>query len=60
MTASKAQIAASAKWEKENNEKVTVKLRKGVDPSKDEIRRAAEREGLTVNQFIIYCIRDKI
>jgi len=60
MTATEAQIRASAKWEHENNEKITVKLRKGIDPSKAQIQRAAQREGLSMNSFIIYCIKDKI
>ena len=36
-----AQRAASLKWERENNEKITVKLRRGKDPGKDQIRAAA-------------------
>ena len=38
---SDAQRKASLKWERENNEKVTIKLRIGTDPSKDQIRAAA-------------------
>ena len=44
---SDAQRRASLKWERENNEKVTIKLRIGTDPSKAQIRAAAAaaREG---------------
>ena len=38
---SDAQRKASLKWERENNEKITVKLRRGKDPGKDQIRAAA-------------------
>lgn len=60
MPTSEAQRRASLKWERENNEKITVKLRVGQDPSKEDIRRAAQREGVSVNQWIIEAIRDKL
>ena len=55
-----AQRRASLKWEKENNEKITIKLRVGSDPSKDDIRIAAEQSGQSVNQWIIEAIKDKL
>lgn len=55
-----AQRRASLKWEKENNEKITVKLRVGSDPSKDDIRIAAKQAGQSVNQWIIEAIKDKL
>ena len=55
-----AQRRASLKWEQANNEKVTIKLRKGADPGKDQIRAAAERDGMSVNAWIIEAIRDKL
>lgn len=57
---SKAQRDASRKWELENNEKVTVKLRIGSDPSKAQIRAAAAAAGQSVNAWIIEAIRDKL
>ena len=57
---SKAQRDASRKWERENNEKVTVKLRRGKDPGKDQIRAAAAANGQSVNEWIIEAIRDKL
>lgn len=57
---SKAQRDASRKWERENNEKVTVKLRIGSDPSKAQIRAAAAAAGQSVNAWIIEAIRDKL
>ena len=57
---SKAQRDASLKWERENNDKVTVKLRIGTDPSKAQIRAAAAAAGQSVNAWIIEAIRDKL
>lgn len=55
-----AQRRASLKWERENNEKITVKLRVGSDPSKEDIQQAAEQSGQSVNQWIIEAIKDKL
>lgn len=57
---SDAQRKASLKWERENNEKITVKLRRGKDPGKDQIRAAAAANGQSVNEWIIEAIRDKL
>ena len=57
---SKAQRDASLKWERENNEKVTIKLRIGSAPSKAQIRAAAAAAGQSVNAWIIEAIRDKL
>ena len=57
---SKAQRDASRKWERAKNEKVTVKLRIGTDPSKAQIRAAAAAAGQSVNAWIIEAIRDKL
>ena len=58
MRTSDAQRRASLKWEHANNEKITVKLRTGSDPSKAQIRAAAA--GQSVNAWIIEAIRDKL
>lgn len=60
MSATEAQKRASLRWEKQHNEKITVKLRRDKDPSKDEIKQAAQRLGLSVNAFIIDAIRDRL
>ena len=59
MRTSDAQRRASLKWEHANNEKITVKLRTGSDPSKAQIR-AAAAAGQSVNAWIIEAIRDKL
>lgn len=55
-----SQRRASLKWERENVEKITIKLRKDQTPSKDQIRHAAEQCGQSVNAWILDAIRDKI
>lgn len=60
--ATEAQKRAVAKWDAANCDKITIKLNKGSgkDPSKDAIRAAAQRDGLSVNAWIIEAIRDKL
>lgn len=60
MTASEARLRANAKWDAENTEKITVKLHRGKDPSREQIKAAADRWGLSVNAFIIKCIRENV
>ena len=57
---SDAQRRASLKWERENNEKVTIKLRIGTDPSKAQIRAAAAAAGQSINAWLIEAIRDQL
>lgn len=57
---SEAQRRASLKWERENNQKITVKLRVGSDPDKEQIKAAAQAAGQSVNAWIIEAIRDRL
>ena len=57
MATSEAHRKAAAKWAATNNETQTIKLRKGIDPSKADIRAAAERDGMTVNAWLIALIK---
>ena len=60
MATTEAQKRATAKWEKENNEKITIKLNKAKDPTKEQIRAAAEVCGMSVNAWIIEAINEKL
>lgn len=60
MATSEAHRRASAKWASNNNETQTIKLRKGQDPSKAEIKAAAERDGLSVNAWLIAAIKERL
>ena len=55
-----AQRRATAKWQAENTEKITLKLYRSKDPSKAQIQAAAEAAGQSVNAWIIEAIRDKL
>ena len=58
--ASEAQLRANAKWDRENTDKITIKLNRSKDPSKAEIQAAAARNHQSMNAFIIEAIRDKL
>lgn len=57
---SEAHNRATAKWAKQHVENLTVKLLPSAGITKEDVKRAAEREGLSVNAFIIECIKDKL
>lgn len=60
MATSEAHKRAVKKWQTENNESFSVKLRIGKDPSREQIKAAAAREGLSLNAFVIAAIKDKL
>jgi hypothetical protein len=62
MAQTEAQRRAGDKWEAANCDRIAIKLNhaKGKDPSKADIRAAAERDGMSVNAWIIEAIKDKL
>ena len=53
--------ASNAKWDKANSEQIILYLWKSrSDPTKEEIKAAAERDGLSVNAWIVEAIKDKL
>lgn len=62
MATSEAQKKAAAKWDAANCDKITIKLNRGSGgaPTKEQIRAAAERDGVSVNAWIIAAIKDKL
>lgn len=62
MATTEAQKKAAAKWDAANCDKITIKLNRGSgkDPSKEAIKAAAARDGMSVNAWIIEAIRDKL
>lgn len=60
MGTTEAQKRASLKWDRENTEKITIKLNKSKDPGKEQIRAAAARDGMSTNAWIIEAIKDKL
>ena len=55
-----AQRRASAKWQAENTEKITLKLYRSRDPSKVQIQAAAEAAGQSVNAWIVDAIKQAL
>ena len=60
MASSDAHKRAAMKWDKENTERISVKLTKGRDPSKEQIKAAADACGMSVNAWIVEAINDKL
>ena len=55
-----AQRRAIAKWERDNTEKITLKLYRSKDPSKAQIQAAAEAAGQSVNAWIVDAIKQSL
>ena len=55
-----AQRRATAKWQAENTEKITLKLYRSRDPSKAQIQAAAEAAGQSVNAWIVDTIKQSL
>lgn len=55
-----AQRRASAKWQAENTEKITLKLYRSRDPSKARIQAAAAAAGQSVNAWIVDAIKQAL
>ena len=55
-----AQRRATAKWQAENTEKITLKLYRSKDPSKAQIQAAAAAAGQSVNAWIVDAIKQAL
>ena len=55
-----AQRRATAKWDRDNTEKITLKLYRSKDPSKTQIQAAAEAAGQSVNAWIVDAIKQAL
>lgn len=55
-----AQRRATAKWDRDNTEKITLKLYLSRDPSKAQIQAAAEAAGQSVNAWIVDAIKQAL
>ena len=55
-----AQRRATAKWDRDNTEKITLKLYRARDPSKAQIAAAAEAAGQSVNAWIVDAIKQAL
>ena len=55
-----AQRRATAKWDRDNTEKITLKLYRSRDPSKAQIQTAAAAAGQSVNAWIVDAIKQAL
>ena len=55
-----AQRRATAKWDRDNTEIITLKLYRSRDPSKAQIQAAAEAAGQSVNAWIVVAIKQAL
>ena len=55
-----AQRRATAKWDRDNTEKITLKLYRARDPSKAQIQAAAGAAGQSVNAWIVDAIKQSL
>lgn len=55
-----AQRRATAKWDRDNTEKITIKLYRSRDPRKAQIQAAAEAAGQSVNAWIVDAIKQAL
>ena len=60
MTATKAHIKATGKYEKKAYDKVLLRIRKDTEPTRDTITAAADRAGLSLNAYIMEAVKEKI
>lgn len=55
-----AQRRATAKWDRDNTEKITLKLYRSRDPRKAQIQAAAAAAGQSVNAWIVDAIKQAL
>lgn len=60
MAQTEAQRRASEKWEAANCTRVSIKLNIHKDPTREQMKAAAKRDGLSLNAWIIEAIKDKL
>lgn len=60
MTVRKSQIRAQAKWENKIYDKVLLRLRKDTEPTRETITQEAQKNGESVNEYIINAIKERI
>lgn len=57
---SKAQIKSTTKYEHNNYDKVTLRLRRDADLTRDRLQEAADSAGESLNAYIIEAIRQRM
>lgn len=55
-----AQIRATTKYDSKSYDKITLRVRKDQQPTRETITAAADAAGLSLNSYIMEAVREKI
>lgn len=55
-----AQVRAQTKWEAKAYDKILLRIRKDGELTRDEIQKAADVSGKSLNSFILDAVQEKI
>lgn len=55
-----AQVRAQTKWEAKAYDKILLRIRKDGELTRDEIQKAADDSGKSLNSFILDAVQEKI
>jgi len=56
----KSQIKATGKYERNNYDKVLLRIRKDTEPTRETITAAADAVGLSLNAYIMQAVKEKM
>ena len=57
---SKAQAAATQKYDRNTYDKVLIRIRKDTEPTRETITRAAESVGLSMQKYVMEAVKEKL
>lgn len=57
---SKAQIKSTTKYERNNYDKVTLRLRRDADLTRDKLQEAADAAGESLNAYVMEAVRRRM
>ena len=60
MSASKAHIRATIKYEMKSYDKLCIRIRKDADITREDIQAAADLEGESVNTYVMEAVRRRM
>lgn len=60
MAQSRAHIQATTRWESKAYDKVTLRLRKDTEPTRETITEAATAAGMSLNAYVLEAVKEKM
>ena len=60
MAQSRAHIEATTRYEHKAYDKVTLRLRKDTEPTRDTITAAADAAGMSLNAYVLEAVKEKM